>query len=113
MKLEQNESRNEDAWSAIASQRMIMSRIVVEDKVKVNLFGGMSVKYTQKLQKFLMAMARQTLSDYFSIQSIQGGKQGRGSIAFVIMSQCFRCPYFIGNPGWYDPALEFDSFRQH
>lgn len=70
--------------------RMIMSRIVVEDKVKVNLFGGMSVKYTQKLQKFLMAMARQTLSDYFSIQSILGGKQGRGSIAFVIMSQCFR-----------------------
>jgi hypothetical protein len=67
--------------------RMVMSRVVVENKVKVNLFGGMSIKYTQKLQKFLMSMARETLSDYFSIQSILGGKQGRGSIAFVIMSQ--------------------------
>jgi len=90
MKLEQNESRNEDACQPLLHSRMIMSRILSRIS-EVNLFVYVCQVYAET-SKFLMAMARQTLSDYFSIQIFKA--QTRSWFHCVCNhDQCFRCPY--------------------
>ena len=41
-----------------------------------------------------MAMARQTLANHFPVQGVQCGEQGRGSVAFVVVSHGFRSTPF-------------------
>ena len=37
---------------------MVVSRIVIEDKMNIKTFGRLSINNAQKLKKFLVAMAR-------------------------------------------------------
>jgi hypothetical protein len=69
---------------------MVVSGIVVEDKMKVKALGRLSIDGAQELKEFLMAMTRQALANHFPIESIQSGKEGRGSVALVVMRHSFR-----------------------
>src|SRR5262245_62193631 len=63
----------------------LVSGIVVNDEMKIETSLGLLVDQFEKTQKLAMSMARHASPDYLAVQHIQGGKQGRGAIALVVV----------------------------
>src|SRR6266446_4557895 len=66
---------------------MFVRAIIVQYQVQFHFFWKLVIQSAQEFQKFLMAMPRKALADDFAFQDFQGGKQGRRSVADIIMSK--------------------------
>ncbi len=73
---------------------MFMRGMIIQNQMKLKFLRCLPLNSSQELQKLLMTVSLISLPDNFSIQSIQGGKQGRGPISLIIMSLSFRFNHF-------------------
>src|ERR1700737_5450118 len=76
---------------------MFMRSVVVHDDVHVQRSGHVLIDLPQKVQIFLMPVA---LREDRSFGRIQRRKQGRSSVAQVIVSDSFDVAQPYGNIGW-------------
>src|SRR5882757_4385155 len=68
----------------------LMSTVVVEDQMDVELRRHCRIDLVEKLAKLQRAMATVELPNHLASLSVQGGEQRSGTVAFVIMSPAFR-----------------------
>ena len=54
----------------------------------------------EKADELLMSVALHAASDDLALKHIEGGKQGCGAVALVIVGIVAQRPFFIGSPGW-------------
>src|SRR5690606_24648215 len=66
--------------------RMLMSGIVITHQMQVFVLGCFTVDLLEKVKPLDVAMALLAAGDNLSIQGAQGREQGRGAMAFVVMS---------------------------
>ena len=59
--------------------------VVVHDQMNVHIGWCFPVNQTQKRQEFLMSVSLAAPSGDFSGGQIQGCKQGRGAMAYIVM----------------------------
>jgi len=64
---------------------MLVGGIVVGDQVHSQALGRLGIDPAQELEPFLVAMARHALADDAAGGDLEGGEQGRGSMALVVM----------------------------
>src|SRR5262245_66565972 len=65
--------------------RGLMSGIVVNDQVKVEIGRGLLVDQLEKTQEFSVPMARHASADDLAVQHVQRREQGRGAIALIVV----------------------------
>src|ERR1700674_751379 len=59
--------------------------VVVDDQVNRQVLGDLAVDGAQERHKLLMTVAGQALSDDRAGEYVEGGEQGGGGVAFVIV----------------------------
>ena len=59
---------------------IFVRRIVVGDKVHIQIHGHIRIDMSKKREKFLMPMSRFALRNHLATSNIQGGKQSRRSV---------------------------------
>ena len=67
---------------------MFVGGVVVEDQVNRQVLGDLAVDGAQELQELLMTVPGQALSDDRAGQHVEGGEQGGGAVAFVVVGVC-------------------------
>ena len=94
--------------------RVLVGRIVVGDEMQGFVLGGLSINQPQEGEPFRVAMARETRGDDFPFCDIQGRKEGRGAMPFIVMRQG-PTPALSSRAGRVgcDPGLEFDTSHRH
>jgi len=60
--------------------------VVVDDQVQVELGRRFGVDLLQETDEFLMAMARHAIADHGAVEHAQGGEQGGGAVARVVVA---------------------------
>ncbi len=68
---------------------MFVGAVVIHDQMDIQVLGHVRFDVAQGTGKFLMAMARLALRNHRTIQYIQGRKQRRGTVTFVIVGDTF------------------------
>ena len=66
---------------------LFVSRVVVHNEMQILPWGRLLVNEFQELQPLLMTMPVHLGADDGAIQRVQRGKQGGGTVSFVVMSQ--------------------------
>ena len=66
---------------------MLVGGVVVDDQVHVQFRVGFTFQRLEELQELVMAVFRHALADHVAGFHIQGGKEGRRAMAFVVMRQ--------------------------
>src|SRR6267154_5764231 len=64
---------------------MLMGAVIVQYQMQVQAAGDLSIKLAKKLQIFLMSMTRHTRPDHGAVQNVEGGKESRGAVSFIVM----------------------------
>ena len=77
-----------------------MGAVVVEDQVKVAVSAELAVELAQEVKEFLVPVPRQAGAEDFALQQVEGGKEGSGAVALVVIVIVAARPRFIGKPGW-------------
>ena len=78
---------------------LLVGRIVVQDQVQRSLLGKLPVQPPQKTQELLVPVLGPALSDHPPIQDVEGGKEGGGPMALVVMSHGPAAPFLHGQAG--------------
>ena len=76
--------------------RSLMGAVVIHDQMQRHFSGKLLVQTPQPL---LMPMPRKALADHPTLQNVQGGEQGRRSVALVIVRQGPATPLLQGQTG--------------
>ena len=71
----------------LADLFMLVGAVVVEDDMDHLAGGDVAFDHVQEAQEFLMPMALHVAADDGAVEHVEGGKQGRRAVAFVIMSE--------------------------
>ncbi len=66
--------------------RGLVGGIVVHDEMDIEILGHIGIDFTKELQEFLGSMLFETSSDDFAGCDVEGGKQRRRAMSFVIVS---------------------------
>ncbi len=69
--------------------RRFVGPVIVEDQMHVELGRHLRVDGLEEAEELLAPMASMTLADDFASRDVEGGKQGRGAIAAVIVRPTF------------------------
>src|SRR5438445_9453351 len=64
---------------------MLMRPVVVQDHVNVEVRGDALIDLAQELAELDVAVARIARADDGPLQGVQGGEQGGGAVALVVM----------------------------
>jgi len=67
---------------------MFVSGIVIDDGMDRLAFGDLSVDEVEEADELLVSMALHVAADDSAVEDVEGGEQGRGAVALVIM--CHR-----------------------
>jgi len=70
--------------------RVLVSGVVVDDQMQIELGRGFAFDLAQELQPLLVPMPRQALADHGTVQRIEGRKQRGRSVALVVMRERLR-----------------------
>src|SRR5689334_6672518 len=68
-----------DRWRFVSS-------VVIQHQMEIQRGGKFLVQMAEKLQKFLMPVARYALPDDLAVQHAERGKKGGSPVAFVVVS---------------------------
>jgi len=74
---------------------MLVSTVVIEDEMQIQMCRELSIQPTQEQQKLLIAMTRHAMGDDSSLQYIQRSEQRRGSMPLVVVRHRCARPFFI------------------
>ncbi len=69
---------------------MLVSRVVVDDQMNVQLWGHRLVDALEKAEKLLMTVTRLALGNDRAAGDIEGGQQCRGAVADIVMGDAFH-----------------------
>ena len=69
---------------------VLVGRVIVQDQMDVQIGGCFPINQAQKGQEFIVAMTLTAFSDDTSGGQVQGGKQGRGAMSYIIVRVAFR-----------------------
>src|SRR4051794_18007255 len=72
--------------------RSLMSTVVVEDQMDVELWRHLRINLIQELTKLNRAMSPVELANHLAALRVQGGEQRSGAVTFVVMSPAFDLP---------------------
>ena len=64
---------------------MLVGGVIVNDQMHVLLSRGLAVDRIEKADELLMPVTAHALADDLAVEDVEGGEQGRGAVAFVIM----------------------------
>src|SRR6516164_9234608 len=64
---------------------MLVGGVIVNDQMHVLLSPGLAVDRIEKADELLMPVAAHALTDDLAVEDIEGGEQGRGAVALVVM----------------------------
>src|ERR1700757_5402077 len=84
------------AIEPFAYLRVFMGRIVVEDDVDRFFDWGLSLDLVEKADDLLMPMLLHAASDDLAFEHVEGGKQGGGAVAFVVVCHSGGAPLLLG-----------------
>lgn len=73
-----------------AHLRLLMGRVIVENDVDGFVFWQFRLDGVEEANEFLMPVALHVLADHRSVENVEGGKQGGGAMALVIMGHRAR-----------------------
>ena len=68
-----------------ADLRLLMRRVVIENDVDGFVFRQFRLNGVEEANELLMSVALHVSTDHRSVENIEGGKQGGGAMALVIM----------------------------
>ena len=68
---------------------MLVGAVVVRDQMEVDSRGDAAVEVVKKREQFLLAMARLTQGNHFTIEGVECREQGGSAVAVVIVSYSF------------------------
>src|SRR5260370_3785634 len=66
--------------------RVLVGAVVVSDQVNLLVRRGLPIDLLEELQPLLVAVSRHAATDNLTVQRTQSCEQGRGAIAFVVVS---------------------------
>ncbi len=72
---------------------MFVRAIIVDDKMQIQVAWGVAIDFLQEPDKFLVPMARHTVADHRAVEHAEGGEQGGGAMALVIVRQRPAAPF--------------------
>jgi len=78
--------------------RVFVSALVVHDPMEIQSRRGVGIDLLEEANKFLLPMARHTVSDDFPVKPAERRKPGRRPIAFIIMGLASRDSRTPGQP---------------
>ena len=78
---------------------VLVRSIVVEDHMDRLVGRHLALDGIEKADEFLMSVALHTASDDFALEDIEGGEQGGGAMAFVVMGHGGAAPFFHRQTG--------------
>src|ERR1700757_1641923 len=84
------------AIEPFAYLRVFMGRIVVEDDVDRFFDWDLSLDLVEKADELLMPMLLHAASDDLAFEHVEGGKQGGGAVAFVVVCHSGGAPLLEG-----------------
>ena len=64
---------------------MLMSRVIVDDEVKVLVWRSVAINELEEFEPFLMTVALLAGANDGSVRDIESGKESRGAVAFVVV----------------------------
>src|SRR5712691_3115551 len=64
---------------------VFVGAVVVDDQVQLALAGELAVEVAEELEELLVSVARQALADDAAVERVEGGEQGGGAVAFVVV----------------------------
>lgn len=68
-----------------ADLRLLMRRVVIENDVNRLVFRQFGLNGVEEADELLMAVTLLVAADHRSVENIEGGKQGGGAVAFIIV----------------------------
>ena len=68
----------------------LVSAVVVENEMDIEFRGNLFLQLIQESDELLATMTWLATADDLPIEDIEGGKQGRGAVLFVIVCLAFR-----------------------
>src|SRR2546426_8227754 len=78
---------------------LFVSSVVVQHQMELQLFGELVIQPAQEFEKLLVAMARKALANDSAFQDFQSGKECRGPMADIIMSESAAAT-FLERQSW-------------
>jgi hypothetical protein len=63
----------------------LVSAVVVQDEMDIKVRGHFLLQLIEKLDELLATMPPQTAADDLAIEDVEGGKQRRRSVSFIVM----------------------------
>ncbi len=72
-----------------ADLRVLVSGVVVDHKVKIEVARDIGFDVLQEPQEFLMSMAGAALADDLTIGDIESGEQGRRAVSIIVVGHAF------------------------
>ncbi len=65
---------------------MLVGSVIVDDEMEIVTYGSVGVDFAQEPDELLMPVAWHAIADNLSVEHTQGGEQGGGAVALVIVS---------------------------
>src|SRR3989339_1550247 len=84
---------------------VLMGRIVVNDQVHIELLRDILLNVLQELQELLVPMPPLALRDHLATGNVQGGKECRCAMPYVVVSHTFD----IAEPHWEHGLCSIES----
>ena len=78
---------------------MLVGGIVVEDHVHHLADRHLTLNGLQEAEEFLVTVALHTAPDHGAVEHVEGGKQGGGTVAFVVVGHGAGPPLLQGQAG--------------
>ena len=65
--------------------RVLVGRVIVHDDMQIEFGRGFDIDLLEETGELLIPMARHAIPDHFAVKQAEGRKQGRRTVAFVVV----------------------------
>src|SRR5437763_8517594 len=79
---------------------MLVSGVVVKDCVDDLAGGNFALDGIEKADQLLMGVPLHAAAEHHAVQDVEGGEQGGGAVALVVVGHGSALPDLSGRPGW-------------
>lgn len=88
------------ALEPFAELWVLMGHIIVEDDMDGLLCRDLSLDLVEEADELLMPMLLHAAPDDLAFEHVEGGKQGSGAVALIVVGMVAARPVLRGSPGW-------------
>jgi len=79
---------------------MLVGGVVVKHRVDQLAGRDLALDGIEGADEFAAAVALHAAADHGAVEHAEGGEQGGGAVALVVVGQGLAAPGLIGSPGW-------------